>query len=563
MKKVGKKVGILVLVLAVISLATVLIMTITDGRTPSQVATETSMDRLNRFMKDIKPQTVSPIKGTVELGGTSLQDELPDISSYPLTVEGRMPLNIEIFSSTEKSGKGTDGWLNEMAETFNARGIMVNGKRASVSVRAITSGLIGDYIISGKYMPDAFTPSNELWGQMIMAQGGKIKLERSRLVGNMAGILVKKDKKEQLSKDYGVVNVKSVVEATTAEKMVMGYTNPLASSAGMNFLISTLSSFNKADPLSNEAVKGFTGFQEHIPGTAFSTLQMTTAAQNGSLDGFIYEYQLYKNKPDIRRDYEFFPYGVRHDNPIYSVGTLTPDKQELLDAFIDFCMSSESQELATKYGFNGQEEYTSEVPMYSGDILLSAQSIWKDKKNAGRNVVAIFVADVSGSMDGDPLTMLKQSLENGSNYIKATNKVGLVSFDSNVYINLPISEFNLNNRAYFSGAVQNLQAGSKTATYDGVLVAISLLQEELSKNPNEKGIIFLLSDGAQNVGHSFEELSSIAQTLKFPIHTIGYNTDDSTKQTLQDVSNINEAAAVIANLDNVKYVLKGFFNAEM
>ena len=28
-----------------------------------------------------------------------------------------------------------------------------------------------DYIISEKYLPDAYSPSNELWGEMIKANG--------------------------------------------------------------------------------------------------------------------------------------------------------------------------------------------------------------------------------------------------------------------------------------------------------------------------------------------------------------------------------------------------------
>jgi len=166
-------------------------------------------------------------------------------------------------------------------------------------------------------------------------------------------------------------------------------------------------------------------------------------------------------------------------------------------------------------------------------------------------------------MDGKPLAMLKRSLENGGNYIRPTTKVGLVTYDSNVYINLPISEFSLTNRAYFNGAVQAMQAGSSTATYDGVLVAITMIEEELAVNPNAKAMIFVLSDGAQNVGHTFGELEQILRTFKIPVHTIGYSTDADTKKALEALSNVNEAAFVEATPENVSVVLKNFFSAEM
>ena len=47
------------------------------------------------------------------------------------------------------------------------------------------------------------------------------------------------------------------VQATINNEIAMGYTNPYASSTGMNFLISTLASFDKENPLSSSAVTNF------------------------------------------------------------------------------------------------------------------------------------------------------------------------------------------------------------------------------------------------------------------------------------------------------------------
>jgi len=55
--------------------------------------------------------------------------------------------------------------LLDVAREFNRANIQVNGKPVSVRIRGIASGLATDYIISGKYLPDAFTPSNELGGK--------------------------------------------------------------------------------------------------------------------------------------------------------------------------------------------------------------------------------------------------------------------------------------------------------------------------------------------------------------------------------------------------------------
>lgn len=135
---------------------------------------------MNKYLKTINVKNETPVKSTVSLGTTSLKDELPDISDYPITVQGNGEINIEIFSSPEKAGNDTDGWLNEVAKSFNNANNQLDGKKVSVSIRSIASGAAVDYIVSGKYIPDAFTPSNELWGDMIKAQNVNLDIVDKR-----------------------------------------------------------------------------------------------------------------------------------------------------------------------------------------------------------------------------------------------------------------------------------------------------------------------------------------------------------------------------------------------
>ena len=75
-------------------------------------------------------------------------------------------------------------------------------------------------------------------------------------------------------------------------------------------------------------------------------------------------------------------------------------------------------------------------------------------------------------MDGEPLQSLKQSLISASQYISSEHYIGLVSYSSSVTVNLPVREFDAEQRAYFSGEVKSLVAGGNTATYDATLVAL-------------------------------------------------------------------------------------------
>ncbi len=517
---------------------------------------------VDKIISEINVNTVTHQKVPVNIQA-DLKDSLPEISKYPPQVNSSTPSYIEIFSSTEKAGSGTDGWLTEVAKDFNNAAIMIDGKQVSVTLRGMPSGQGADYITSGKYLPDAFTPSNELWGEMIVSRGVKAQLVQKRLAGNVAGILLTKAKKDELVKKYGAINIKTIVDAVANKELEMGYTNPFASSTGLNFLISTLQTFDSSNLLSDKAAAGFEGFQTNIPVVAYTTLQLRESAKSGVLDGFILEYQTYMNTPDIR-SYEFTPFGVRHDSPMYAIGDLSAEKMKILNKFVEFTKQEKYQTLATKYGFNGFNEYQSRASAVSGDVIIQAQKLWKEKKNAGKPICAVFVVDVSGSMDGEPLNKLKHSLLQGQNYIGKDNMVGLISYSNDVHIDLPVAKFDLNQRSLFAGAVEDLQAGGSTSTFDGIAVAMKMLIDQKAAGPNAdpnlRPRIFVLSDGKSNTGHSLDDIRKIVQDLGIPIDTIGYNADIP---ELQAISIINEGACINADTQDVVYQLRNLFMAEM
>ena len=123
--------------------------------------------------------------------------------------------------------------------------------------------------------------------------------------------------------------------------------------------------------------------------------------------------------------------------------------------FADYRLTDEAQALATEYGFNGMDDYICEQRDVSGDDLLNAQELWKEEKDNGKPVIAVFVADVSGSMDGEPINMLRQSLINGMKYIGKDNYVGLVSYSDDVTVNVPVGKFDLNHQSAFKGGVES------------------------------------------------------------------------------------------------------------
>jgi len=556
-----KPVVTLICIAAVVFLGVFIVINLFGTGTGTVLTYEQAVERLPSMLKNVKVSSIPPQKAAIELGAADLYDELPEITKYPKPVESHAAAAIEIFSSTEKASSGNDNWLTLVAEDFNKSGFKTSsGRDMGVTVWSIASGTAADYIRSGKYLPDAFTPSNELWGEMVRFAGVPIEMKTKRLAGNVAGVLMDKNKKSEFLQKYGEINANSITQAVEANDISMGYTNPFASSTGLNFLLSILYAYDPSNPLSATAEAGFEAFQTNVPSVAFSTLEMRDSmVERKSLDAMVLEYQLYKNEPKLST-YEFTPFGVRHDSPVYAIGNLSADKAETLDKFIEFCLTQKYQDLAKTKGFNYLDEYVPELNTPPANVVTQAQQLWKERKNAGRPVAAIFVADISGSMAGEPIVNLKSSLINAIRYIDTENYVGLVSYSTDVYINLPVAKFDMNQQALFVGAVNDFDVSGATATYSAVLVALNELARLKEQDPQVKPMILLLSDGEQNEGYSLNSIRDVVRGMGIPIYTIGYNAQLT---ELSEISKINEASFTNADSDNITYVLRGLFNAQM
>ena len=507
------------------------------------------------LMKKINVTKMTPVKGAISLDDNSLYDELPEITKYPEVVTGRGDVVIEIMTSPEKAGENYESWLIDVAEKFNAEGYTTeDGLSIGMTVRPVSSGLAADYIISNKHTPQLFTPSNYLWGEYINANGGDVTVKADRLVGNTAGLLISKNG------NYKTYN--DIISAVKNGEINIGYTNPQTSSTGMNLLLTILKDGDE-DMFSDKAVESFVTFQQNIPFVAYNTMQMRDSAKKGTLDGMILEYQTYINEENINKMYDFVPFGVRHDNPLYIVNEkyLTESEIEAIDIITDYCLSGEMQTIATKYGFNANNDYKTENK-FTGAEVNKALEIYKANKDNGQDIIAVFVADCSGSMYGDPLNQLKESLSNGMQYINENNYVGLISYSDEVTIEVPINKFDLDQKSYFQGAINRLQANGQTASYDAIVVAIDMIEKAKKDHPDAKPMIFLLSDGIQNVGYDMETIKPSLKDSKIPVYTISYTAEADTT-AMKELSEVNEAATINADSEDIVYKIKSLFNSQM
>ena len=521
-----------------------------------------AITELNAFNSKISTDTKTP---RLDIYDDDTQNKaLADIKTFPITVQGNGDINLEIAAPSELSGNAPDDWINVIAERFNNERQTVGSKTVSVTVRKIASGETLTYITEGDYRPQLYIPSSFAWGDMLKAKGTGTRLLSDRILGNTAGILMEKGTYDVFIEKYQAATLDKVIEASLAGDLTFAYTNPYTSATGLNALASALYAFDNSNPLSATAQQKLLDYQKQSPPVAYTTGVLVNQAQKGIIKAMVMEEQAYINKPELK-NYVYTPFGIRHDHPLYTFDYVSEEEQQAAQLFKDYCLRNESQQLGRDKGFGKHDDYQSQNTGLDGAGYLAAQSIWKEAKDGGQPIIAVFVTDISGSMDGTPIKSLKESLLAAKSYISSSNYIGLVSYASNVHVELPIEKFDEQQKSYFSGAVKALTVEDATATYDAVLVAMKMMMDKKAEVPNAKMMLFVLSDGDQNRGYSLDRIAPIVGGLKIPVYSIGYNLSEGSQPTqeLTRLSNINEAAMINADSEDLVNQLRNLFNTQL
>lgn len=503
---------------------------------------------------------VTPIKGEIPAktvkndSSQAIMYELPDISSYDPVVVGTAPNNVEVFLPLEDN----NSTINKVVESAACKYNEEHAGNSSVTIRILESSLANDFIKSGTYLPKGYIASNELYGLMLKESGIKVSKVSDKLVGNTIGIVLKKDvaKKIKVSESENQFDV--VFKAVMNDEIKIGYPNPTNNPSGLNFVISMLSYFDSTNPFSMEATTDFGAFQSKAT-VAYSSTQLKESVNRGQTDGFVMEYEAFKNDSSLN-DFEFIPFGVRHDYPLYSVGNVSEEEVIVLSEFAKVFEESEIKEMANFSGFNQNAEYSSKVNAGAYEGLISeVLDYWKVEKKSGKKVAVYFVCDISGSMGGRKIDALKESALNAMQYVGEDNLVGLITFTHDVYLNLPLGVFNTEQQELFAGSIRNLKSGGGTATNNALLHALKLLDTYYRKNPDTIPMIFLLSDGYTESGYSLSTVKCLIDAFDIPIYTIGY---EANLKELESIAKINNGVSINASTDDVGYILKSLFDAQ-
>lgn len=536
----------------------------------------------NRYLPQIQvdDRTVSDAVAT-RYSVEGIRAPLPDINDFPLYAA--RPSNssnivyLEIYTSSEKANASrvTERWLIDIAEQFNRQQVSLNsGELIQVGVRKIASGTAAQLLSSGTVTPEAYSPSNNLWVELLRSEGVEMQTIQPQLVLNTAGFVLQGDTYERLAVD-GTPNFDELLGQILAGELSVGYPNPYSSSTSLNLLYTIFwqaaghaedgQPLTLSDLGSPQVNSVFSAFQDKVLITTRTTLDLQEIfiRDPDKLQAFPLEYQNFlslQRQPDFR-DIEFVPFGIPHNNPLIGFEWNTDAEDAALELFGEFAVSRAAQQLAERQGFVAIDRQDTQPPIPNGELLAAAQSYWKAQKEGGRTVYLMVVIDTSGSMEGTPMQAVKAGLQIASTEINAGNYVGMIAFDDRPQTLVPLAPFDTLQHQRFLAGIDALAPDGATAMYDATMVAIAELMERRAADPNGRFYILLLTDGVTNEGLDFEGVREILAYSDIRIYPIAYGQPNLAE--LEAIAGLREATVQTGTIDNIQGLLRGLFQTNL
>ena len=187
-----------------------------------------------------------------------------------------------------------------------------------------------------------------------------------------------------------------------------------------------------------------------------------------------------------------------------------------------------------------------DISVLSGEKLFNKYTpiivnlLSKDTSQQTSNVDLICVIDISGSMTGEKILLVKESLKKLISLMTEKDRISIVLFNHQSFKILDLTYTTSENKIDIKNKINNIKAGGGTIIISGLTTAIDILKLDQLKNKDNKDYknripaIILLSDGNDNnmddnqLSQSFKEISRNLN-LFFTVHTFGYGNDHDPK----------------------------------
>ena len=370
---------------------------------------------------------------------------------------------------------------------------------------------------------------------------------------------VKKSKAEELGLIGKNVKMKDILELIKNKKLTFSMANPITTNSGATSYLNILSTLAgnpdvlKSSDLKNEKLKeNLKLFFSGLIRTSGDEDYLETSFINGDYyAAFTYESSIINiNKKLIKEGkeilYAIYPVdGVSvSDSPLLYVNNRNEKKKDIFLKLQEYILSGEGQEILlnmgrrTWYGgitnnapsevFNKEwgidtTKYISPIKYPSMDVIKEALLLYQTKLK--KPVHVVFCLDYSGSMFGEGIESLKESMEYifsdkaASNLIQFTeaDKIDVIAFGNSV--NKPWSAKGNNTKSLIDN-INKYKLDGATSLYPAAESALKILKDESNEYNSS---VILMTDGEGNIG-SFRELEKTYKSInrEIPIYSITF-----------------------------------------
>ncbi len=259
---------------------------------------------------------------------------------------------------------------------------------------------------------------------------------------------------------------------------------------------------------------------------------------------------------------------------------VTAEQREAAQNFEAFLLDQPQQERAIDLGFRpadpsipltdplnaqhgvdpGQPQTILEVP--SADVIQEVAFLWRQAK---RPVDLVLVVDTSGSMAGDKINAVRQSLGQFIDLLGNRDRLQIVTFSTDVNTLTPLSSL-ADKREELKRRVSALVEQGDTALYDATIAAYEELQA--NANPDHIRAMVVLSDGEDTISRSTlsEVLTAVGDVGEeggnaIKIFTIAYGSgaDTSILQQIAEPTGGRQYSGDPASINEVYQEIALFF----
>ena len=183
--------------------------------------------------------------------------------------------------------------------------------------------------------------------------------------------------------------------------------------------------------------------------------------------------------------------------------------------------------------FKGDKLFNECVPLVIN--LFSPEPKEQDEKRISADLICVI--DISGSMMGDKIYQVRESLKILVDMMDPKDRLALVLFDQSAKLYYDLNYLDAKNKAEIKKLIENIEANGGTNIASGLEIAVEILKKEKKNTKSEEGrssTVILLSDGCDNYMNDIqlgEKLKSLTkgEGLSFTLNTFGYGYDHDPK----------------------------------